>query len=765
MTVRVELCVREESGGLEVTVSGLSPGESIVDSVDADAVVRLNETWNSLLSHFSGHGRSTGEMAEFGAAMSRALLSKPAAQSLSWLLTRSLDRRESFLLRLHLHAPLASGLPWELLNLEETGPIALCPNANVVRELCPDGSTETPPDTLRVLVAYANPATARFPYLAHADDEVLQLGELLGRERHRLDLERLPNAGPATLARMLRRLRPHMVHLIGHARRSPGGGEFVLQGGREEDLVGADELAEWLIGSGVRCVFLSACDTAGGVRALAETLVAAGVPSVIGMQSPVRDEVQTALVGEFYREMLRGKTLAESLSFARRSRRHDSGWWIPVLATRSPAARLVPPPPSEVDAQLPGNNLPLHDRPCVGRSAYLGELAGAVLHDGVRYVALCGIGGIGKTRLATELMTRLAPEFADGAWVVDCSAPESMDHVGAATAALFGARLTQADIAADLGEQLKAKQAMILFDSAEKFVPHGLRSFVERVCAKCPGLVCFVTSRVSLGWSADREIVLRPLSIPESDESGGEAIDMFVQVARASDRSLQISTEETGAVADICRLVDGIPLAIQLAAARLRHLSITELRDFVLANVTAALEDASSTSETRLSQVVDASIGALEATDVRTLARLTVFVGGFYLNDAAKVLEQTDPDMLNALVRLTSHSVLEVTRVGSKPRYRLLDIVGERARVLAGSDFLVEFAQADSTRHAQRYAELCAQLTKTGENLQTLSEWMWREIGNVRAAFGFAIEHELTPEISLFAQNLAVHFFEAGAWD
>lgn len=763
MITRAEISLNNGPTGLAVSVTGASVGSPITAEVPLSALSELVKTWNELVA--SGFGLDERRLTTFGAQLSSVVLNRQARQSLNWLAMRCVEQGESFLVLLRPAGGLPNSLPWELLTLNgdgcDLGVLALAPGAAFARTADRVDGASSPSEGLRVLVAYANPATPRFPFLPHVEEEVLQLSEFFGRERATVTVERLPNAGPATLARALRRSQPHVVHIIGHAVRSPGGGELALQGGREEEMVGADELASWFVAAGVKTVFLSACDTAGGASGMADTMVAAGVPSVIAMQSAVRDEVQHAFVAEFYREVLRGKTLSEALGYARRSRRHDPGWWIPVLTTSTPLLRLVAPPATAAAQELPRNNLPQQQRRCIGRGADIAMLTQAVMGEGKRMLAITGIGGIGKTRLVTELMTRIGPEFPDGLWVVDCAVAENMDQVAASLAACFGARVAESDVAANLGEQLRDRRALLLFDSAERLVQSGLRDFVETISERCAGVVAIVTSRVSLGWAAEREFPIGPLLVPDLDYSGGDALELFTEIARGSDRNLKIAEEALPVVAEICRLVDGIPLAIQLAASRLRHLSLEQLRDYIRESVADALSDLDDGSDGLLCRVVDSSIDALTVDDRAVLQQLTVFAGGFYLADASAVLNVSEPTLLKTLVRLTNHSVVEVGRLANKPRYRILDIVRERAAATSIKTDLANLVQS----HSARFAMHCRELGSLTTEIEAFTSWLWLEIANIRLAYRHAIDRSANHELCAFAQHLSAPFFETGAWD
>jgi predicted ATPase/DNA-binding SARP family transcriptional activator len=339
------------------------------------------------------------------------------------------------------------------------------------------------------------------------------------------------------------------------------------------------------------------------------------------------------------------------------------------------------------DVQVaPTVRLPMPLTPLVGRDEEKAKLTRAFAEDGVRLLTLTGPGGVGKTRLAIEAAADLAPAFPDGVWFVELAPLREPEHVLPAISSTL-------DADGDLGTHIGARHMLLVLDNFEQ-VLEGAAPLAP-LLSRSPRLSVLATSRERLHLSGEVEIVLRPLE--QSD-----AAVLFVE--RAGRLGVDVDPEARE-VADLCERLDGLPLAIELAAARTRLFSPEEL----LARLGNRLEllsadplDAPARHRT-LAATIEWSYALLNEGERELLEGLSVFAGAFDFADAESVLP-TDPETLAGLIDKS----LVVRRAGDVPRFGMLATV--REFILSRLD---ERADADAIR--QRHAEhVLAELERAG---------------------------------------------------
>jgi predicted ATPase/DNA-binding CsgD family transcriptional regulator len=347
----------------------------------------------------------------------------------------------------------------------------------------------------------------------------------------------------------------------------------------------------------------------------------------------------------------------------------------------------------------PGN-LPAEPNSFVGRERDLAELV-AILGRS-RALTLCGPGGIGKTRLALRLGRMLADRFPDGTWIADL-ADADLDASGAAstasgppsamglvTAALGIRAEVNRDLADTLTEALRPRTMLLILDTCEHLV-QACAELVQRLLAACPGLHVIATSREPLGVRG--EIIWRvpPLGLPnavDSDDAAevtrSEAVQLFVERATAAWPGFRLNEENSTAVAEICRTLDGVPLAIELAAARVRALSVEQIAER-LADKFELLALGHRTAPPRqqtLRATVEWSNELLNPDERLLLSRLSVF-HGWNLEMAERVCadgQLSSFQVLDQLRALIDKSLVTLDgELNGDARYRLLDTVRELA--------------------------------------------------------------------------------------
>ncbi|MFI7109519.1 BTAD domain-containing putative transcriptional regulator [Nonomuraea sp. NPDC050227] len=383
---------------------------------------------------------------------------------------------------------------------------------------------------------------------------------------------------------------------------------------------------------------------------------------------------------------------------------------------------LAAPPPAADPGPL--TNLPAPLTPLVGRDADLAEVV-ALLADS-RLVTLTGPGGVGKTRLALAAARRLAfPEgaaeprrggFADGVWLVELAGAGGAD-VAEAVAAVLGVRDDDSvPLASRLAGVLAGRSALLVLDNCEHLVEQ-VAGLVSALLRAAPGLRVLATSQEPLGVSGERVRVVHPLA--EAD-----AVRLFA--ARAD-------VEPGPTVAVICRRLDGIPLALELAATRVRALGVQELAarlDDRFRLLSAGMRDAPARQRT-LRATIDWSWELLSDEERAVLRRLAAHADGCTLEAAEAVCAEPGVDVLDVLARLVDRSLVAVAPGPLGPRYRLLESVTayclERLREAGEHDLLRE-------RHARYYTDLAARAELRGPRQH---EWLDRldaESANLRQA-------------------------------
>ena len=339
----------------------------------------------------------------------------------------------------------------------------------------------------------------------------------------------------------------------------------------------------------------------------------------------------------------------------------------PGLASDFPAVRALP---------VDGHNLVAPPTSFVGRSAEVEQVASALRPGAL--LTLTGPGGSGKTRLATEVGLRVAPAWPDGVWLVDLAPVQDAAQLGAAVAAAVGAPARGGDRWDDALEHLEERRALVVLDNCEQLVRPCARS-AEELLATCHGCGVLATSRVPLGTSRERVTRVGALAVEDA------ALELFVDRARRVRPDLVLDGRTAPVVAAICRALDGLPLAIELAAARLGVLSPAELLDGLADRFT--LLRTSSVDVPARQQTMEGlllwSDRLLTTAQRACLRRLGVFGSGFDLAAAGAPVAGGDidphdvPDLVWALV---DASLLSADLTADHTRYRLLETVRAYAR-------------------------------------------------------------------------------------
>jgi len=358
------------------------------------------------------------------------------------------------------------------------------------------------------------------------------------------------------------------------------------------------------------------------------------------------------------------------------------------------------------------NNLPPGVTSFVGRERELADLGGRL--PGARLLTVTGVGGVGKTRLALEVARRATDRFPDGVWLVDFvplrDAALVADAVNATLGLLAGDRSAIDVLCAHLADRV----ALLVLDNCEHVVS-GVRGVVAAVLEHCPEVVVIATSREVLGVPGEALWPTPGLSMPPLEPSGSaelqtsDAVRLFVERASTSQPGFALSEANAGAISRICHRLDGLPLALELAAARLRVLGANQLADRLddRFKTLGSLPAGADPRRRTLRAAMEWSWVLLSPPEQAALARLSVFPASFELEAAEAVISPGDADALDLIARLVDTSLVIVEpgeRAGTNVRYRLLETV----RQFAAEQLEAEGATgATERRHLDHFLSRC----------------------------------------------------------
>ncbi len=427
------------------------------------------------------------------------------------------------------------------------------------------------------------------------------------------------------------------------------------------------------------------------------------------------------------------------------------------------------PPLRSLDA-YPGN-LPVQRSAFIGRDDDLTEVRAAL--DDAPVVTLTGVGGVGKTRLALQVAADTVTRFPDGAWFVDLGPVLDAGFVAATVStAMALPERRQGTLEDSIVTALQSKHLLVVLDNCEQVVD-AVADLVDTLVESCPEVSVLATSREALGVVGEATYEVRPLATPGTDADGAQdglldndAIRLFVERARAAKRGFALSGDEVSVVAEICRRLDGIPLAIELAAARVQVMTPAE----ILARLDERFQLLAGGRRTVLERhhtlrgAIDWSYALLDPVEQLVFARLAVFAGGFTL-DAAEAIaaggEVESHDVLSHLASLVAKSMIVTDVTDAGTRYRLLDTL----RVYAWE----RLAELDdpARMHARHAAHYLAVVEHAAAQLKGADgeEWCFRlaaEQDNLRAALGWARDHDQPTTLIGLVQGLEFYWYTTG---
>jgi len=392
--------------------------------------------------------------------------------------------------------------------------------------------------------------------------------------------------------------------------------------------------------------------------------------------------------------------------------------------------------------------LPVSSTTLVGRERAIGDVAGLLTQPGVRMVTLTGPGGVGKTRLAMAVGERLRERFGDRAVFAPLAAVTDPGEVLPGIGRAVGADLAGTALAS-VADRLGDERWLLVLDNLEQVVESG--ADLGELLARCPGAEILATSRSVLGLRAEREYPVSPLpagssadpsAVPVDELMTWPAVALFVDRAQAVRPDFALTAGNATAVVEICRRVEGLPLAIELAAARIRLLDPGALLTRLAASLDALGAGAADlpARQHTLRATVEWSIGLLDDAERSLLEVMSVFVDGWTIEAAAQVADLREDVALELSEALARHSLIYVDG-GSSSRPRMLETI--RAFVAERLAARPDESQV-RRRHADYYrafAERADPVLRGAEHGQCL-ERLETETGNLAATVGWYLGHD-----------------------
>ena len=403
---------------------------------------------------------------------------------------------------------------------------------------------------------------------------------------------------------------------------------------------------------------------------------------------------------------------------------------------------------SGTGATQPRNNLPQQPTRFIGRSEQISAIKALLGRDKVRLVTLMGPGGTGKTRLSIQVAEEVLDQFPDGVVFVPLVDDTDSDQFISRVAQQLQVREGGRPLLESVKDYLCDKQPLLVLDNFEQLA--SAASIVADLLAAAPQVKMMVTSRIALNLQGEHIFSVPPLDLPQTDTAASvldlmetEAVHLFVERAQAVQSSFALTGENAASVVEICRRLDGLPLALELAAARVRILqpqAILSRLDDSLKLLTGGAKDLP-TRHQALRNTLMWSYDLLDQNEQTLFARLGVFVGGFTLEAAEAVCNPDGSlDVLEGLTALLNNSLIrQEETVESEPRFGMLETI--RAFAL---ERLAESGELDTLceGHARYYGEIA--VNRIGYELYTEKalywlDWLERELSNLRATLNWCL--------------------------
>ena len=763
----LRLRLQAVSGGVQGTLTRASDNLTLADEFAPTSIQQLRTSAKAVLA---GAATDRAQMSRVGTELGNVAFSGKVGEALLHEASRHQVR-----IRISGNAEL-NDIPWEMsilagLGTSNDGYVALCGRVSLTWDVeAAIEETRRPSENTSVLVAWANPGSAQYPPLHFAEKEAASvIRALKSAECRSLQVDELPFATIAGLMRSLKERRPDVLHFIGHGDLAPSGGLIVLEGGlpATDSILYAEDLAKAVVEAGTTLAVLSGCLTSGSPQAIGNQLAKAGVPAVLAMSVPIQDAAAHQFARAMYSSLAEGTQLDEAV-FEGRCAIYGMGsdWAAPQLMISGSKPLIL----TELDentfkwqASERKTNLGYDDRPFIGRMKERADLRAKIRDQGQRLVTITGPGGMGKTRLSKQVAAELLGEFPDGVWFVDCEALITDQELTAGIAAALPFA-TGADSLKAVQDSLVRRRTLIVLDCFENSIALG--GLVESLLQSAPNLHVLLTSRIVLGLPREHEYPLPPMSTTDKGGASADSITLFAEAASHAISDFEVTAKNRKLLRELCGSLEGVPLAIVLAAGRLRHMSLAELLEQVRTQPIAILRRRTGGIDrhSNIEAVVDASFSLLPRAERQMLCKLGLFYGSFTLADASAVCGISEAEQILWISDLRDHSLVHILRDEARTRYKLLDTVRDYISRLTFEGPLGVEIDACRRRHAEHYSALAIEIGR----LMAEGRWssgpasLMQDIGNLRAAMQTAVHLKRDDLIAAMTGGLARRFFEAG---
>ena len=400
------------------------------------------------------------------------------------------------------------------------------------------------------------------------------------------------------------------------------------------------------------------------------------------------------------------------------------------------------------NAKQPKHNLPAQPTPFIGREKQLTAIKELLLNADTHLVTLMGPGGTGKTRLSLQVAQELLDRFPNGVYFVpladDTDATQFISRVAQQLAVREGGR----PLLENVKDYLRDQQMLLVMDNFEQLV--SAAPIVAELLAAAPQLKIITSSRIALNLHGEREFPVPPLELPQAEDElawesliENESVILFVERARTAHPNFALTKDNASSIAEICRRLDGLPLAIELAAARIKLLgpqAILARLDDKLKLLTGGARDLPTRHQT-LRNTLEWSYDLLNQDEKILYARLSVFVGGFTFEAAEAVCNFDGKlDILESLTSLVNNSLLRQEETAeNESRFGMLETIRSYAL-----ERLAETGESETLRakHAQYFGD--AVINQIGFNLYSAKavfwlNWLEREHDNIRATLAWSL--------------------------
>ncbi len=412
-------------------------------------------------------------------------------------------------------------------------------------------------------------------------------------------------------------------------------------------------------------------------------------------------------------------------------------------------------------------NLPVQVTSFIGRDTELAEVK--TLLGCSRFVTIVGTGGVGKTRLAAQVGAELLDGYRDGVWLADLAKISVGDSVASELAFALGIKPQAfSEVFDHVLVHLKRRNLLLIIDNCEHVAPQT-SSLIDAILQGCPNVTVLATARENLRHAGEQIYRLGSLDVPERDDIGAEAaltfsaVALFVARARAANAHFAFTDDDVAAMVEICRRLGGIALALELAAARTRTLSLRQLREHLHEQFRLLVSQgrAALPRHQTMRAALDWSYNLLAEDEQLLLARLAIFQGGWTLEAVATVTELFSDEIgtLDAISALIDKSLITVEFRSGSERYRLLEPVRQYAVAL-----LKERSEFDAAalRHAEYFVHFARQVNELWLEEEETARLLRieEEIDNIRAALEWTLTARNSPILGAqLAANLWTFWF------